>query len=921
MKRNLQFTSMQLCRNMALFLLFCTGAAQAQTATPVTVTGGFNADIIANGVGNASASTTQSFDETNTRALVSLDFLATAGGTAPTYGLPANGSITSAANSNVSFQLAGYSVDNALFLTPSYINNSSPDSGTLSFSASNVQTLYVLAGTAGGGLATVPLTATVNFSDNTTQVATISVADWYNGPDYAIQGIGRINTSNNNLEGAFNNPRLYQVPITLTAGNYNKTITGITFSLAGDATAEYGMEIRASILAVSAVAAPATVTAVAVTTAGSAPATITTDGGTLQLNAAVTPATAAQTVTWSITSGSSFATITSTGLVTATDNGTITVTATSTANSSITGTLQITITNQVPPAFSPVAITAGFNQDIIANGVGNASGSSTMGLDETNSRALVSLDFQANSSSALPTYGLPANGTIASAGTDDVTFQLASYSGNNALFLTPSYVNNGATASGTLSFSASNVGSLYILASAAGGGLPALQVNATINFNDNTTQVSTISVADWYDGIGYAVQGIGRVNRTNNNLEGNATNPRLYEINLPLNAANYTKTITGVTFNLNGDATAEYGMEIRASILAITTAVAPPVVTVVNVTTQNNAPATITTNNGTLQLVATVTPTTQAVTWSITAGADFATVSATGLVTATENGTVTVTATTVTGETDTIDIVITNQVTEVTAITISTEDDAPATITTNAGTLQLTAAVAPANATDTTVTWSITAGTGLATVDTNGLVTAIANGTVTVTATSANGVTDTIEIVITNQIVEVTALTITTQDNAPATITTIGGTLQLVATVTPANATDTTVVWSITAGTGLATVDANGLVTAIANGTVTVTATSANGVTTTFEVVVNIPTTGLDGLTATKISVYPNPTNGIININAATAVNFTVYNTLGQQVTAGKGTTVNLQEVQKGIYMLQITLEGGASQTVKVIKN
>src|SRR5690606_5065012 len=67
----------------------------------------------------------------------------------------------------------------------------------------------------------------------------------------------------------------------------------------------------------------------------------------------------------------------------------------------------------------------GYNYDIIANGIGNASDSSDLGMDEQNQRALVSLDFQATESSAFPTYGLPANGIINSANTAGITYQLA----------------------------------------------------------------------------------------------------------------------------------------------------------------------------------------------------------------------------------------------------------------------------------------------------------------------------------------------------------------------------------------------------------------------------------------------------------------------------------------------------------------
>ena len=75
------------------------------------------------------------------------------------------------------------------------------------------------------------------------------------------------------------------------------------------------------------------------------------------------------------------------------------------------------------------------------------------------------------------------------------------------------------------------------------------------------------------------------------------------------------------------------------------------------------------------------------------------------------------------------------------------------TITTDNGTLQLSAAVSPATATNKAVTWSISNGTGQASISAGGLVTAIANGTVTarVTANDGSGVYGTLVITISNQ--------------------------------------------------------------------------------------------------------------------------------------------------------------------------
>lgn len=61
------------------------------------------------------------------------------------------------------------------------------------------------------------------------------------------------------------------------------------------------------------------------------------------------------------------------------------------------------------------------------------------------------------------------------------------------------------------------------------------------------------------------------------------------------------------------------------------------------------------------------------------------------------------------------------------------------TITTKDGTLQLTAEVLPADATNKTVVWSIQNGTEFATISESGLLTAVSNGILTVMATAADG--------------------------------------------------------------------------------------------------------------------------------------------------------------------------------------
>ena len=156
--------------------------------------------------------------------------------------------------------------------------------------------------------------------------------------------------------------------------------------------------------------------------------------------------------------------------------------------------------------------------------------------------------------------------------------------------------------------------------------------------------------------------------------------------------------------------------------------------------------------------------------------------------------------------------------------------DGAFTITTNKGTLQLNASFLPSNATNQAVKWSITNGTGQATISSAGLVTAVSSGTVTAIATAddGSGVSGTIILTISNQLIPVTGITVTGAGGISS-ITSDDGTLQLNALVIPSNATNKSVTWSIAEGTGQASASMTGLVTALTDGTVTAVATSSDG--------------------------------------------------------------------------------------------
>jgi uncharacterized protein YjdB len=209
----------------------------------------------------------------------------------------------------------------------------------------------------------------------------------------------------------------------------------------------------------------------------------------------------------------------------------------------------------------------------------------------------------------------------------------------------------------------------------------------------------------------------------------------------------------------------------------------------------------------------------------------------------------------------------------VTGITVSGSGGS-SEITTDNGTLQLTASVLPSNATNQGVTWSISAGTGKATISSSGLVTALANGTVTAKALAndGSGISGTFEITISNQYIPVEAVSITSAGGLSI-ITSENGTLQLRATITPENATNKSVIWSVINGTGQASISADGVLTAEKNGMVTVRATAADGsgISATIEItIVNqlIPVEKISVSTETGLNFIPED-DGTIRLTAS----------------------------------------------------
>ena len=246
------------------------------------------------------------------------------------------------------------------------------------------------------------------------------------------------------------------------------------------------------------------------------------------------------------------------------------------------------------------------------------------------------------------------------------------------------------------------------------------------------------------------------------------------------------------------------------------------------------------TEGETATLSATVSPentTDKTVTWT-SSDATVASVNTGGVVTGLKAGTATITVSTINGLTATCDVTVKAATVEASGLTLNLEE----TELVNGKTVQLQATVIPGNATDKNVTWTSSDAT-VASVNASGLVTALKSGKATITASTANGLKATCEVTVVAATVDASGLELNLEEAEIVE----GESVQLQATVLPADATDKTVTWT-SSDAAVATVNASGLVTALKPGKATITASSANGLKAICEVTVVVATVGASGL-------------------------------------------------------------------------
>jgi uncharacterized protein YjdB len=579
---------------------------------------------------------------------------------------------------------------------------------------------------------------------------------------------------------------------------------------------------------------------------------ISTDNGQLQLTGSILPLNATnKSLTWSITNGENLATISSGGLVSASDNGTITVRATAKDGSGIYGSIEITISNQVIP---------------VTNISVSGSGGITIITNENGTLQLVAAVLPANATDKAVTWSIV-----------NVTGQASI----NPSGLVTAIIDGTVTAIATANDGSGITGSMLVTISTTI--IPVVSVTVTgaggssaINTDNGTLQLSAFVLP---------------LNATNNTVSWSVVNGTGRAGITP--DGNVTALDNGT---VTATATANDGSGVVGSIvLNISNQVVP--VTGIIVSGAGGSTS-ITTDNGTLQLYESILPeeaTNKVITWSVTNGTGKATISPSGEITAVEDGTVTATATATDGSgiSGSLVLYLSNQIVPVSSITV-TGAEGNSAITTDNGSLQLSAQVFPSNASDKSITWSLVNGTGKAVISPTGLVTAIDNGIVTATATANDGssIAGNLIINISNQVIQVAGITVSGTGDIN-TISTDNGTLQLIETVLPSDASNKNVQWSIINGNGLATINSSGLLSAVDNGTVTVRAAALDGsgvygtivITLTNQIVPvsSISITGSGGLTSISTD------NGSLQLSAAIIPADATNNTITWSLVNGTG--------------------------------
>jgi uncharacterized protein YjdB len=325
----------------------------------------------------------------------------------------------------------------------------------------------------------------------------------------------------------------------------------------------------------------------------------------------------------------------------------------------------------------------------------------------------------------------------------------------------------------------------------------------------------------------------------------------------------------------------------------------------------------------TLSLTASVMPTAAddpSVTWGVSDVAK-ATIDANGLLTALDTGKVTVTATSNNVSSVTATKVVTISESKVSQITVS----GPSSLTKGESTI-LTASVSPAIASNQSIYWSLRS-EDAAYAEINaytGLLNTYASGTVVVSAnaTDGSGVVGTLTITI-NPVL-VSKIVITSDKSVK-----VGGSLGLSASVTPSNADNKMILWSIRSQDSafVSVDDTLGIITGLADGKVVVTASATDGSGLSASDTISVYTAvGTQQVEASGVTVFPVPVGNMLNVTCESELvaNVSIYSFSGVEMLAvnviGSKVEVVTSQLPSGAYLIRVTTLSGKVVTKMITK-
>jgi gliding motility-associated-like protein len=205
--------------------------AQAQTVyVPATVTG-YTEDVVAEGTstsgpGTVASQTTATVDRGNSsvRWCFATTNYQNPAGQRPTRGLPQSGLITSISTPGLTYQMGPFSGNNSLRIDGA-------SSGTLTLTNPQPCSEVMVLATEGNG-SIAPKSFTVFFTDGSRQDFTnIVVPDWFGGTITPAIIVGsRVNRPDDVIDNPANDPRIYEVRLTLAVANYSKSVERVFVS-------------------------------------------------------------------------------------------------------------------------------------------------------------------------------------------------------------------------------------------------------------------------------------------------------------------------------------------------------------------------------------------------------------------------------------------------------------------------------------------------------------------------------------------------------------------------------------------------------------------------------------------------------------------------------------------------------------------